>query len=83
MTDTILDLRNEILNMVRAEREEGRREGREQVGRDYSDKSASAGAEEDVGDSDNGEMEAKPFKSHGKRRTDNLLSFAVTVWDVV
>ena len=70
MTDTILDLRNGILNMARAEREEGRREGREQVRRDYSGKSASAGVEEDVGDTDNEEMEAKLAKSHGKRRRD-------------
>jgi hypothetical protein len=57
--------------MARAEGEEGRREGREQAGRDYSGKSrAAVSAEEDVGDSDNEEMEAKPPKSHGKCRKD-------------
>lgn len=57
ITDTISDLRNEIRNMARVERKEGRREEGEEVERDYSSW-ASVGAE--VGDSDNEEM------PHGK-----------------
>jgi hypothetical protein len=63
MAGTILDLRNYIRIVVRAEQEAGRRKGYEPVWRYDS----VVTAEEDIGDSDNEEMEAK---LHGKRRRD-------------
>ena len=63
MADTILDLRNYIRIVVRAEQEAGRRKGYEPAWRGDS----AVSAEEDIGDSDNEEMEAK---LHGKHRRD-------------
>ena len=60
MADTILDLRNYIRIVVRAEQEAGRRKGYEPAWRGDS----AVSAEEDIGDSDNEEMEAKLHEKH-------------------